>query len=124
MERRISGMEMRMLRWMGGITQIDRIYNQDIRQRFGAGAIADKLREAHLRCFGHVLRAEGDKFSKIGYDLDVPGKRPKGRPEQRWLDTLHADFKLAKIHPNQAHDRAAWCQRINKADPATNWEER
>ncbi|EYC02171.1 hypothetical protein Y032_0101g3343 [Ancylostoma ceylanicum] len=30
---------------MCGITQLDRICNQDIRQRFGVVAIADKLRE-------------------------------------------------------------------------------
>ncbi|KIH60771.1 hypothetical protein ANCDUO_08966 [Ancylostoma duodenale] len=40
---------MRMLRWMGGITQLDRICNQDVQQRFGVVAIADKLREARLR---------------------------------------------------------------------------
>ncbi|EYC44370.1 hypothetical protein Y032_0463g1909 [Ancylostoma ceylanicum] len=124
MERRISVMEMRMLRWMGGITQLDRICNQDIRQRFGVVAIDDKLREARLRWFGHVLRAKGDKVCRIGYDLEVPGKRPKGRPKQRWLDTLHADLKLARIHPDQAHDRAIWRQRISKADPATKREKR
>ncbi|EYC14723.1 hypothetical protein Y032_0039g120 [Ancylostoma ceylanicum] len=119
MERRISVMEMRMLRWMGGITQLDRICNQDIRQRFGVVAKADKLREARLRWFGHVLPAKGDKVCRIGYDLDVQGKRPK-----RWLDTLLADLKLARIHPDQAHDRTIWRQRISKADPATKREKR
>ncbi|KAL6729361.1 hypothetical protein Aduo_000422 [Ancylostoma duodenale] len=124
MERRISVMEMRMLRRMGGITQLDRICNQDIRQRFGVAAIADKLREARLRWFGHVLRASGNKVCRTGFDVDVPGERTKGRPKQRWLDTLHADLKLARIHPDQAHDRAIWRQRISKADPAAKREKR
>ncbi|KIH62007.1 hypothetical protein ANCDUO_07713 [Ancylostoma duodenale] len=85
MERRISVMEMRMLRWMGGITQLDRMCNQNVRQRFGVVAIADKLHEARLRWFGHVLRASGDKVCRIGFDVDMPEKRPKGRPKQRWL---------------------------------------
>ncbi|KIH48729.1 hypothetical protein ANCDUO_21198 [Ancylostoma duodenale] len=68
---------------------------------------------------GHVLRAEEGTASKIGFDLEVPGKRPKGRPKQRWLDTLHADLKLAGIHPDQARYRAKWCQRTSKADPTT-----
>ncbi|EYC06858.1 hypothetical protein Y032_0073g739 [Ancylostoma ceylanicum] len=42
-ERRLSGMEMKMLRWMAGITRLDRICNQDIRQRFGVAPITDKL---------------------------------------------------------------------------------
>ncbi|KIH60622.1 hypothetical protein ANCDUO_09119 [Ancylostoma duodenale] len=103
---------------MGGIKQRDRICYQDIRQRLGIVAIADKLREARLRC--HALSAEGDKVCRIGFDVDVPGKRPKGQAKQRWLDTLHADLKLARINPDQAHDRAIWRQRISKADPVRN----
>ncbi|KIH44432.1 hypothetical protein ANCDUO_25542 [Ancylostoma duodenale] len=49
MELPISVMEMGLVRWMGGITQLDRFYHQDIRERFGIAAIADKFREAHLR---------------------------------------------------------------------------
>ncbi|EYB81711.1 hypothetical protein Y032_0375g227 [Ancylostoma ceylanicum] len=60
--------------------------------------------------------AKGDKVCRIGYDLDVPGKRPKGRPKQRLLDTLHADLK--------AHDMAILRQRINEADAVTKREKR
>lgn len=45
-ERRSSIREMKMLRWMAGITRFDRIYNQDIQQQFGVVAVADELREA------------------------------------------------------------------------------
>ncbi|EYC45488.1 hypothetical protein Y032_0426g1260 [Ancylostoma ceylanicum] len=70
----------------------------------------DKLR---LRWYGHVLRAKERTVCKVGFDLE----RPKGRTE-RWLGTPDADPKLAGIHPDQAHDRAKWRQRTNKADPA------
>ncbi|KIH66617.1 hypothetical protein ANCDUO_03055 [Ancylostoma duodenale] len=98
MKRRMSVMEMRMLRWMAGVTHLDCICNQDIRQRYGVAAIVDKLHEARLRWFGHVLCAEGDKTCGIGFDVEVAGKLPKGRPKQLWLDTLHADLKQARIH--------------------------
>ncbi|KIH64119.1 hypothetical protein ANCDUO_05575 [Ancylostoma duodenale] len=97
-------MEMKMLRWMGGVIRLDRICNQDIRQRFDIAPITEKLREARLRWYGHVLRADNDSIRKIGFDLDVRGKRPKGRPKQRWMDTLHAVLKVVRIHPDQAHD--------------------
>ncbi|KIH60668.1 hypothetical protein ANCDUO_09070 [Ancylostoma duodenale] len=42
-------MEMKMLRWMAGITRVDRIRNEKIRERFGIATIADKLRETRLR---------------------------------------------------------------------------
>ncbi|RCN49909.1 hypothetical protein ANCCAN_03944 [Ancylostoma caninum] len=66
----------------------------------------------------------GRNLRKVGFDLEVSGKRPKGRPKQRWLDTLHADLKLAGIHPDQARDRAKWRQQTSKADPDTKRDKR
>ncbi|VDP41883.1 unnamed protein product [Heligmosomoides polygyrus] len=61
------------------------VRNDAIRQRFGVAPIAEKLREARLRWYGHVLRANDDIVRKIGLNLEVPGKRPRGRPKQRTL---------------------------------------
>ncbi|EYB96023.1 hypothetical protein Y032_0154g2995 [Ancylostoma ceylanicum] len=118
-ERRLSVMETKMLRWTAGVTRADRIRNEKIRERFGIAPIADKLRETRLRWYVHVLRSNEDTICKVDLDLEVLGKRPKGRPKQRWLDTLHADLKHVGVHPDQAHDRVKWRQKIRKADPAT-----
>ncbi|KIH46795.1 hypothetical protein ANCDUO_23150 [Ancylostoma duodenale] len=101
-QRRLSAMEMIALRWMVGVTQLDRICNDDIRNRFGVGAISDKLRKSRLQWYGHVLHAEAGTVRKIGVELEVPGKRPKDRPKQRWLDTLHADLKLESTRTKRA----------------------
>ncbi|VDP55247.1 unnamed protein product [Heligmosomoides polygyrus] len=101
-------METKMLRWTAGVTRLERVRNDAIRQRFGVASIAEKLREAHLRWYGHVLHANDDTVRKIGLNLEVPGKRPRGRPKQRWLDTLHFDLKMAGVHPDQAFDRENW----------------
>ncbi|KIH63202.1 hypothetical protein ANCDUO_06495 [Ancylostoma duodenale] len=86
--------------------------------------ISDKLRKSRPRWYGHVLRAEEGTVRKVGLYLDFPCKRAKGRQKQRWLDTLHADLKLAGIHPDQARDGAKWRQRTTKADPATKRDKR
>ncbi|VDP25384.1 unnamed protein product [Heligmosomoides polygyrus] len=104
-ETRLSVMETKMLRWTAGVTRLDRIRNDEIRRRLDLAPIADKLREACLRWYGHVLQASGDTVRKIGLSIDVPGKRPKGWPKQHWFDTLHVDLKVAGIHPDQAFDR-------------------
>ncbi|VDO19781.1 unnamed protein product [Heligmosomoides polygyrus] len=117
-------METKVLRWTAGVTRLDRIRNDEIRQRFGVAPIADKLREACLRWYGHVLPASGDTVRKIGLNIDVPGKRPKGRPKQRWLDTLHVDLKVAGIHPDQAFDRVKWHHHTRTADPASKRDKR
>ncbi|PIO71067.1 hypothetical protein TELCIR_07040 [Teladorsagia circumcincta] len=53
-------MEAKMLRWTAGVTRLDRILNDAIRERFGVAPIADKMREARLRWYGHVLRGSDE----------------------------------------------------------------
>ncbi|VDO65938.1 unnamed protein product [Heligmosomoides polygyrus] len=55
-ETRLSVIETKMLRWTAGVAHMDRIRNDVIRQKFGVGPIADKMREARLRWYGYVQR--------------------------------------------------------------------
>ncbi|VDO99913.1 unnamed protein product [Heligmosomoides polygyrus] len=99
-------METKMLRRMAGVTHLDRIRNDFIRQKFGVAPIADKMREARLRrWYGHVLRGKEDSVRKIGLKFEVVGKRRRGHPKRRWSDTLHMDLKVAGVHPDLALDR-------------------
>ncbi|VDO83209.1 unnamed protein product [Heligmosomoides polygyrus] len=118
-ESRLSVMETKMLRWTAGVTRLDRIRNDTIRQRFGVAPIAEKLREARLRWYGHVLRSNDDTVRKISLNLNVLGKRPRERPKQRWLDALHLILKMAGVHPDQAFDRENRRHHIRRADLAT-----
>ncbi|KIH68757.1 hypothetical protein ANCDUO_00905 [Ancylostoma duodenale] len=115
---------MKMLHRMAGITRLDHICNEDVWERFGVAPVTDKLREARLRWFGHVFRADSYSVCKVGFNLGVIGKRPKGRPKQRRRDTLHSDLKTAGIYPDQAHDRTRWRQGIRRADLATERDKR
>ncbi|VDO86564.1 unnamed protein product [Heligmosomoides polygyrus] len=63
-------METKMLRWTAGVTRMDRIRNDAIRQKFGVAPIADKMREARLRWYGHVLRGKEDSVRKIGLNFE------------------------------------------------------
>ncbi|VDP34217.1 unnamed protein product [Heligmosomoides polygyrus] len=96
-ETRLSVMETKMLRWTAGVTRMDRIRSDAIQQKFGVAPIAGKMREARLREYGHVLRGKEDSVRKIGLELEVSGKRPRGRPKQRWSDTLHTDMKVTGV---------------------------
>ncbi|VDO87363.1 unnamed protein product [Heligmosomoides polygyrus] len=51
-ETRLSVMETKMLRWTAGLTRMDHIRNDVIRQKFGVTPIADKMCEARLRWYG------------------------------------------------------------------------
>ncbi|VDP08233.1 unnamed protein product [Heligmosomoides polygyrus] len=115
-------METKMLRWTARV--MDRIRNDAIRQKFGVAPIADKMREARLRWYGHVLRGKEDSVRKIGLNFEVIGKRSRGRPKQRWADTLHMDLKVAGVHPDLALDGERWRHDTRIADPATERDKR
>ena len=112
-------METKMLRWISGVTRFDHVRNDDSRKRYGIASINEKLREARLRWYGHVLRSDIKSLAHIAYSLKVTGARPKGRPKQGWTDTLHIDLTAARFDPDQAHDRARRRLRYRRADPAT-----
>ncbi|VDP31888.1 unnamed protein product [Heligmosomoides polygyrus] len=115
--------ETKMLRWTAGVTRMDRIRNDVIGQKFGVAPIADKMREALLQWYGHVLRGKEVSVRKIELELEVLGKRPRGRPKQCWPDALHMDMKVTGVHPDQAQDRerylnygdAEWKSETRKA---------
>ena len=49
-----------MLRWMCGYTKMDRIKNQEFREKLGVAPLSAKMCENRLRWFGHVQRKTAD----------------------------------------------------------------
>ena len=119
-ERRLSVMETKMLRWIGGVTRKDHVTNAYIRKRFGVAPIHEKMREGRLRWLGHVLRAEENTIAKSAYVLEINGKRPRGRPRHRWTDTVNKDLKTVNLQLEDAKDRKRWRRHFLIADPATH----
>ena len=46
--------EMRVLRWMSGVTKLDRIMNEIIRGVAKVGEISKKVQESSLKWYGHM----------------------------------------------------------------------
>ena len=77
-----------MLRWMSGVTKLDRIRNERIRGMTKVGEISKKVQESRLKWYGHVLRREDECVGKRVMGMEVPGKRRRGRPTWEWLDSI------------------------------------
>ena len=91
-EKKLDVAEMRMLRWMSGVTKLDRIWNERIRGTTKVGEISKKVQESRLKWYGHVLRREDECVGKRVMGMEVPGKRRRGRPKWKWLDSIRNDL--------------------------------
>ena len=116
-EAELEVAEMKMLRFELGVTRMDRIRNSFIRGSLHVGSIADKVREARLRWYGHVKRREMDYVGQRVLKMVIPGKRKRGRPKRRYMDALVEDMKVAGVKENDAQDRIKWRQKIRCGDP-------
>lgn len=104
-ERTLHAMEMRMLRWMLGLTRIDHVMNADVHKVLGVAPITDKMQEGQLRWFGHALHREEDSIARTALDLKIRGKRPLGRSKKRWMDTIREDMRAAGVTPADARNQ-------------------
>ena len=74
-EKKLDVAEMRMLRWMSGVTKLDRIRIERIRGTTKVGEISKKVQESRLKWYGHVLRRKHQCVGKRVMGMEVPGKR-------------------------------------------------
>ena len=80
--------EMKMLRFAMGVTRKDKIRNQYIRNTVKVERLGMKMREGRLRWFGQVMRRDQDYVGRKMMEMEVPGKRKRGRPKRRFLDVV------------------------------------
>ncbi|KAK3508959.1 hypothetical protein QTP70_015383, partial [Hemibagrus guttatus] len=104
-ESELEVAELKMLRFSLGVTRLDRIRNEYIRGTAHVGRLGDKVREARLRWFGHVQRRESEYIGRRMLDMELPGRRRRGRPKRRYMDGINEDMKLVGASVEDAEDR-------------------
>ena len=83
--QQLSVAEMRMLRWIYGHTRMDRVRNDDIRDRLEVAPIEEKLVQHQLRLFGHVQRRPPDASVHCGVLCQANNMRKdRERPKLTW----------------------------------------
>ena len=104
-ESRIEVNEMRMLRWMCGVTRKDKIRNEHIRGTTKVAQASRKITERRLKWYGHVMRMEEDRVVKRVMTKAIPGKRKRGRPKTRWKDACKRDMQTVGLREGDEGDR-------------------
>ncbi|KAK3535526.1 hypothetical protein QTP70_016797 [Hemibagrus guttatus] len=116
-ESELEVAELKMLRFSLGVTRLDRIRNEYIRGTAHVGRLGDNVREARLRWFGHVQRRESEYIGRRMLDMELQGRRQRGRPKRRYMDGINEDMKLVGASVEDAEDRDRWREMIRCGDP-------
>ncbi|MCJ8749155.1 hypothetical protein PDJAM_G00173060 [Pangasius djambal] len=116
-ESELEVAELKMLRFSLGVKRLDRIRKEYIRGTAHVGCLGDKVREARLRWFGHVQRRESEYIGRRMLDMELPGRRRRGRPKRRYMDVINEDMKLVGASVEDAEDRDRWRVMIRCGDP-------
>ena len=96
---------------------MDRIRNENIRGTTQVAKMGDKLRESRLRRYGHIQRRDDDYVGQRVLKMELPGRRKRGRPKRRYMDTISEDMRDLGLTEEDAMDRLKWRQVIRCGDP-------
>uniref|UniRef100_A0A8C8DHP6 ribonuclease H n=1 Tax=Oryzias sinensis TaxID=183150 RepID=A0A8C8DHP6_9TELE len=116
-KRKLNVVEMRCLRSMCGVTRMDRVRNEVIRERTGVmRELADRAEQKALGWFGHVERMGRERLVKRVYESDVSGVRMRGRPRMGWTEgvrrALNARGMTVVQGREAAQDRDGWRELV------------
>ena len=119
-ERQVGKMEvaeLKMVRWALGVTRKDKIRNEYVRGTAKIANLGDKLRNARLRCYGHVKGREKGYVGKTMMEMAMPGRRKRGRPKKRWMDLAREDLERDGAKEGDEVDREKWKILSRFGDP-------
>ena len=100
--------EMKMLRFTMGVTRKDKIRNKHIRSTVKVERLGIKMREGRLRWYGDVMRRDQEYAGRKMMEMELPGKRRRGRPKRRFLDVVKEDMGEVGAKETDIEDRKAW----------------
>ena len=104
-EAELEVAELKMLRFLLGVTRMNKIKIEYIQGTAHMKCFGDKTREARLRWFGHVKRREEEYIGRKVPAMELPGKRGRGGPKRRLMDAIREDLEVVKIREEDALDR-------------------
>ena len=109
--------EMKMLWLVMGVTRKDKIRNEYIRSTVKVERLEMKMREGRLRWYGHVTRRDQEGVGRRMMEMELPGKRRRGRPKRRFLDVVKEDMREVGAKETDVEDRKVWRMMIRCGHP-------
>ena len=110
--RKVNVLEMKCLRNLVGVSQMDRVRNEEVCNRAGIERdLASRADQRVVRWFGHVERMDEYHMARRVLMANVSGGRVRGRPRLSWMD----DVKVALGNRGMTVEAARQCAKDWKA---------
>ena len=91
--RKLNVLEMKCLRSLVGVSQMDRVRNEEVRRRARIEReLASRADQRVLRWFGHVERMDDYRMARRVLMSEVSGGRVRGRQRLGWMDGVKVAF--------------------------------
>ena len=79
---------MNVLRRVQGVSRMERIRSEHIRQHLGQESVLEVIRRRQENWKGKLNEMSSDRVTKKVYVGEIEGRRPRGRPRMRWSDNF------------------------------------
>ena len=113
---RLERTEMRMVRWMCGVSLRDRVLSAELRERMGIESVSDAAKRNRLRWLGHDLRKDDDDRVKKTMSFEVEGKRGRERPMMTWSQVVEKEMRECGLKREDKKDRERWRRLLCRSD--------
>ena len=109
--------ETKMLRFAMGVTRKEKIRNEHIRSTVKIKRLGMKMRESRLRWYGHVMRRDQKYVGRKMMEMELTGKRKRGRSKRRFLYVVKEDMGEVGAKETDIEDRKMWRMMIRCGHP-------
>ena len=108
LESLLDSADMAWLRQIAGVSRIQKIRNDTVRQRAQClVSLSEACRQYRLRYYGHTCRLPSHRAPNIALHRDAPGHRRQGRPSTAWLTLVEADAASRGLNIEDLYNLAA-----------------
>ena len=109
--------EMKMLRFAMGVTRKDKVRNEYIMDTVKVERLGIKMRKGRLRWYGHVMRRDQGYVGTKMMEMELLGKRKRGRPKRRFLDIVKEGMGEVGAKETDVENRTVWRKIIRCGYP-------
>lgn len=124
--RKLAVFERKVVRRICGATFVNGRWkcktNEEVDALLKKETIINFVKTSRLRWAGHVARMERERMQSRVLEMELCGKRRRGRPRGRWKDEIDRDARKLGIRnwKREAQDRDRWRDLIRQAKGRTD----